>query len=95
MSTNSENDFEWSVKLFGEWGFEVGIASLPLNQEDEWISWHDQNAILYNSYNFGSMIIVRLNRIHDYLPMHSDEGDVIRFRFQPQRKKLVIELVRL
>ena len=94
MSTNSENDFEWSVKLFGEWGFEVGIASLQIKQKNDWICWYDQNAVLYNSYNLGSMITVGSNHTHDDLPMHED-GDIIRFRFQPQTKKLVIDLVRI
>ena len=94
MSTKSENDFKWSVKLVGEYGFEVGIASVQLNQENDWISWCDRNAVLYSSCNCESGITIGKHEIHKDLPEHK-KGDVIRFRFQPQRKKLVIDLVRI
>ena len=48
MSTQSETDFEWSVKLIGDGWFSVGIAS-QLKPENSWIWNYDQNAILYCS----------------------------------------------
>ena len=99
MSTNSETDFEWSVKLIADLGFDVGIAS-KLKRENSYIleknhiSDYDQNAILYCS-NFGpSVILIGSNVIHRNLP-EQKTGDVIKFRFESQRKKLVIDLVRI
>ena len=97
MSTESETDFEWSVKLIGDnskalkW-FEVGIASqLKL---DEYIHNYDEEAILYFYDNDVTGIAIGPDDIHGDLP-ELKTGDVIRFRFQPQRKKLVIHLVRI
>ena len=94
MSTQSETDFEWSVKLIGDCTFYVGIAS-QLKREDSCISHYDQNAILYNSNCYGHPVIrIGSNEIHEDLP-YQRPGDVIQFRFEPQRKKLVIDLVRI
>ena len=94
MSTQSENDFEWSVKLVGDEGFDVGIASVLPNQENGFITHYDQNAILYSSCSGTSVISIDSCDIHGDLPEHGN-GDVIRFRFQPRRKKFVINLVRI
>ena len=106
MSTKSETDFEWSVKLIGH-SFFVGIAS-QLKREDSYVCNYDENAILYCSDNHSSVISIleintkykktfnqkRTKRIHKNLPKQKT-GDVIKFRFEPQRKKLVIDLVRI
>ena len=93
MSTQSETDFEWSVKLIGDHWFYVGIAS-----QLKWINsciWaYDQNTILYCSNNGSPVFQIGSNRIHENLP-EQKTGDVIKFRFEPQRKKLVIDLVRI
>ena len=91
LSTQSETDFEWSVKLFSM-HFDVGIASQlkPGSSIDD----ADQNAILYNS-NSGALIIKSGgNTVHSNLGKQKN-GDVIRFRFKPQTKKLLINLVRI
>ena len=92
MSTHSETDFEWSVKLIGDRVFHVGIAS-QLKRENLWIWSYDQNAILYYSHYGPSSIRIGPNLIHENLP-EQKTGDVCNFRFEHQRKKLVIELVR-
>ena len=91
MSTQSTSDFEWSVKLIcsGTSHFDVGIASI-FRFENAWIQNYDETAILYIS-NLPK-IISRKNTVHSNLPQLTT-GDVVRFRFQPQAKKLVIELV--
>ena len=86
MSTESETDFEWSVKLIGELYFRVGIRD------------YDNNVILYDSNN-GSPVIngyckAESDIIHQNLP-EQKTGDIIQLRFQPQRKKLIIYLVRI
>ena len=93
MSTHSETDFEWSVKLIGDRDFVVGIAS-QLKRESSWILEYDQNAILYCSNGDSSVIFIGSNVIHRNLPQQK-YGDVIKFRFEPQRKKIVIDLVRI
>ena len=93
MSTKSKTDFEWSVKLLGDRYFNVGIAS-QLKRENSQITNYDQNAILYFSDIGSSVIFIGSNVIHENLPEHKT-GDVIKFRFEPQRKKLVIDLVRI
>ena len=92
MSTKSAIGFEWSIKLIGDTDFYVGIAS-RLERDQLLICERDVNAILYHS-NGNSPVIQCGTRV-----MHSDlleqiTGDVIHFKFQPQTKKLVIELVR-
>ena len=93
MSTRSTSDFEWSVKLICSdfYGFYVGIASI-FKLENEYIQEYDETAILY--YSFLSTIKSRKNTIHSNLPKLTT-GDIIRFRFQPQTKNLIIELVRI
>jgi len=85
MSTKSETDFEWSVKLFGGPNFSVGIASQFT--DNDLICFYDQNAIMYSSYN--ADIRVGENPIHSNLMQHQSE-DVIKFRFQPRTKKVLI-----
>ena len=93
MSTESETDFEWSVKIIGDKWFEIGIASEL--KRGEYIHKHDQNAILYFFDNTSiAGIAIGSDDVHENLPEHRT-GDVIRFRFQPQRKKLAIYLVRI
>ena len=93
MSTQSSTDFEWSVKLVSGWNFCVGIAS-QLKRENIFINTNDQNAILYRSYE-GHKPDIKVGSyiIHRDVTKHKT-GDVIRFRFQPQSKKLLIDLVR-
>ena len=94
MSTQSETDFEWSVKLVGYQYFSVGIAS-QLKPEDSYISKYDNNAIVYYSNLLSPIIQVEsIRTIHENLP-EQNTGDVIKFRFETQRKKLVIDLVRI
>ena len=93
MSTQSETDFEWSVKLIGNLYFNVGIAS-NLKKSDSDIWEYDKNAIVYVSKYNSSIIQVGSKQIHQNLP-EQKTGDVIQFRFEPQRKKLVIDLVRI
>ena len=97
FSTQSRTDFEWSVELFSTYGitsFYVGIASQL--DHDSWIVNADQNAILYNTNTSGDKPIIQSggNTIHSNLRKHKT-GDVIRFRFKPQTKKLLINLVRI
>ena len=94
MSTKSPTDFEWSVKIIADGGFCVGIAS-ELQRKDHRvrIDEYDENAILYGGYTGYNMEIVHgFESIHEDLKAH-ESGDIIRFRFQPKRKKLLIELV--
>ena len=86
MSTKSEIGFEWSVKLIGTGSLYVGIAS-----QQNSFGPDDQNAIEYST--FFNDIRVGSNSMHSNLTSHKN-GDVIRFRFQPQSKKLLIDLVR-
>ena len=88
MSTKSDSEFEWSVKLIGIDFFSVGIASKTAYNL---IYSSDQNAIIYSSFN--ADIRVGAKPIYSNLT-EQKSGDVIRFRFQPQRKKLLIDLVR-
>ena len=92
MSTQSEVGFEWTLKLMGgdETSFYVGIASM-LKPEHSRICSYDENSILYCSYN--KDIRLGSNTMHSNLPNHK-YGDVIRFRLQPKRKRLLIDLVR-
>ena len=101
MSTQSKADFEWSVKLTGDgpsYGYvDVGIASQLKWGEllnDVLLFDYDQNAILYYSIKGSSCISIGSNDVHENLPERKI-GDVIRFRFQPRRKKFVIYLVRI
>ena len=104
MSTQSETDFEWSVKLIGTGYFHVGIASQlrraakysrSIHRREVFdISLYDRNAIIYYSNINSPIIRIGLNTIHsDLTPQNF--GDIIRFRFQPKAKKLVIDLVRI
>ena len=93
MSTQSAIGFEWSVKLIGSGTgyFYVGIASL-IKPEESKIYSYDPNSVLYcTSYRD---IRVGSRKLHSNLMEHKD-GDVVRFRFHPQTKKLLIDLVRL
>ena len=94
MSTQSTCGFEWSVKIIsGDIPcFAVGIAS-HLELKNEAIINYDETAILYCCNGDSSWIISRGNTVHSNLPLFKT-GDVIRFRFQPPIKKLIIELVR-
>ena len=98
MSTRSTSGFEWSVKLIssGSSCFEVGIASIF--KLEDFASMHavfnyDETAILYSADGGHTRIFSRKNKVHSNLPQHKT-GDVIRFKFQPLTKKLIIELVR-
>ena len=88
MSTQSETEFEWSVKLIGSPHFDFGIAS----KFGKSGIYDDNNAIFY--WYLESTIGRGDNDIHHNIPKPKD-GDVIRFRFQPQRKMFVIDLVRI
>ena len=94
MSTRSPNDFEWSVKLISGSCFCVGIAS-KLKRKDSLIDEYDSNAILYYcTTRFESEISIGMGTVHSNLKEY-ESGDVIRFRFQPQTKKLLVDLVSL
>ena len=104
MSTQSETDFEWSVKIIDDWSSNgrivVGIGSQFKREESlirKFISLDDQNAILYNTMiNYSSHISIGciVTVEHQNLPERKP-GDVIRCRFKPRRKKFVIHLVRI
>ena len=89
MHTRSDIDFEWSVKLIGAGSFYVGIAT-QLKLQSSVIYQYDQNSILYST-NYKD-IRIGSNTIHPNLTEHKN-GDVIRYRFQPRSKKLLIDLV--
>ena len=91
MSTESVNDFEWSVKIVGTANFHAGIASQFQRKKSD-ICSYDRNAIIYSN----SQSVIKTgesNKIHSNLTKH-ESGDVICFRFLPHIKKLVIYLVR-
>ena len=94
MSTKSDIGFEWSIKLIDTGSFSVGVASM-LKPNDSEIYLYDKNAILYSRYlcRYFNEIRVGSKTMHSNLTSHKN-GDVIRFRFQPQSKKLLIDLVR-
>ena len=89
MSTKSAADFVWCVKLLGSADFNVGITSrytgIPPN-----IFGYDENAVLFSYNNGMPKIIIGSDTIYSNVTV----GDVIRFRFRPEQKKLVINLVR-
>ena len=93
MSTQSATEIEWSVKLMGHSYFFVGIAS-DSKPECSNIPDMDSNAIVYYSNNGSPQIQVGNEVIHSNLSTQNN-GDVIRFRFRPHSKKLVIDAVRL
>ena len=93
MSTQSASGFEWTVKLIGTWHLVVGIAS-KLNEPGTAIYDYDQEAILYYSGNFSPDIRRGSTSIHSSLGT-PQSGDVIRFKFQPNIKKLIIYWVRV
>ena len=97
MSTKSETDFEWSVKIYDYCCFAIGIAS-KLKRANEWIEDYDQNAILLSFDSDSQCILegsIEDQKSHANIKHNPMSGDVIRFRFEPQRKKLVIDLVRV
>ena len=89
MSTSSQVDFKWSVKLIGESSFYVGIATTA-EHKDSSIYEYDENAILYSSH--GDIRVG--SRITQSGLSVQTNGDVIHFEFLSQDKKLLIELVR-
>ena len=88
MSTQSSTNFEWSVKLIGTF-FYVGIAS-QLKPIKDLIFCYDQDSILYSAYY--RRIKMGSNTMHENV---ARTGDIIHFKFEPSRKKLVIDLVRI
>ena len=100
MSTQSLVDFEWSVKLVGGPEFDVGVASQLKRDSSETmiIGDNDENSILYRSEPHTDEelpdICIGSNVIHTVATRHKI-GDIIRFRFQPHAKKLLIDLVRI
>ena len=90
MSTQSAIGFEWSVKLIGHAHFVVGIGS-RLVKSNAYIHATDHNTILYCSNN-GSAAILNRSRIMYPNLQRQETGDVIRFKFQPHIKKLLIQL---
>ena len=88
MSTQSSTNFEWSVQLIGD-GFHVGIAS-QLKPTNEVIHTYDQDSILYSDYH--ETIKMGSSTMHEKV---ARTGDIIHFKFEPSRKKLVIDLVRI
>ena len=94
MSTKSATDFEWSLKLVGTANINVGIASQLIEKKKD-IFDYDQNAILYTTPAASNSNIKSGSKIIHSSLMKYKTGDIIRFRFQPHEKKLVIDLVRL
>ena len=92
MATKSATGFEWSVKLIGDTDFYVGIAR-EFKRDQLLICEMDPKAILYYSNSNSPVIQIGTDVIHSNLTKQTT-GDVIHFRFQPQTKNLVIELVR-
>ena len=70
----------------------IGIASQI--KPGSYIFNTDQNSILFDSNGHSSIIRIG-STIHARLDKKQKTGDVIHFKFQPQTKKLVIELVRV
>ena len=91
MSTQSPTDFEWSVKIINDGDFCVGIASELHRGEECYIDEYDKHAITYWGCDEPG-IFCGAATVHSDLKEH-ESGDVIRFRFQPKRKKLLIYLV--
>ena len=91
MSTGSSTTFEWAVTLSGV-RFFAGIAS-QLRPECGNVYNYDKNAVLYYVDHETSLIRAGSRIIHSNLRKYKC-GDIIRFRFQPQRKKLAIDAVR-
>ena len=95
MSTQSETVFEWSVKLIGTCHVAVGIASklAPFRT----IFRYDQEAIFYYSPDIASEMATDIRRgltsIHSNL-RKPKSGDMVRFKFHPGAKKLIIYWVR-
>ena len=87
MSTQSSTNFEWSVQLIGD-GFYVGIAS-QLKPIKDYIDDYDQDSILYTDED--KTIKMGSSTMHENVA----RGDIIHFKFEPSRKKLVIDLVRI
>jgi len=86
MSTQSSTNFEWTVKLIGRGDFIVGIAS-QLKPTNKFIFGYDQDSILY--FDNWRRIQMGRNKIHENV---FRSGDIIHFKFEPSRKKLVIDL---
>ena len=91
MSTQSSTGFEWSIKVMKDDIF-AGIAS-QFKPEDNHIFSYDPTAITYYAWPNGADLRLGSRVIHKNLP-GSKTGDIIRFQFKPERKKLVIHLVR-
>ena len=91
MSTQSSTGFEWSLKLMEDY-IHAGIAS-QFKPEENWIFNYDPTAITYSAGSYCGNILLGSRVIHEDLPQPKT-GDIIRFQFQPERKKLVIHSVR-
>ena len=92
MSTQSSTNFEWSVKLIDNYHipyFYVGIAS-QLKPKHQFISNYDQDSIIYSDRQ--ETIKMGSSTMHENV---ARTGDIIHFKFEPSRKKLVIDLVRI
>ena len=90
MSTQSETNFEWSIKLIGTGSFRVGITSQLQQRDGKSIVDYDRNAILYSS---SGRIRIGSNQIHSNLPEQKD-GDIVHFKFESQTRKLVMVRIR-
>ena len=91
MSTQSSTGFEWTIKVMGD-DIVAGIAS-QFKPEESNICNYDPTAITYYAWPNGGIIRLGSRVIHENLP-GATTGDIIRFQFQPERKKLVIHSVR-
>ena len=90
MSIQSSTGFEWTIKLMKDY-IHIGIASQF--KPEKLIFNYDPTAISYTAWNNGGNIRLGSRTIHEDLP-GAKTGDIIRFQFQPERKKLVIHSVR-
>ena len=91
MSTQSSTSFEWTIKPMGKL-IMAGIASL-FKPEEIFIHINDPTAITYSAGAKDGQIRLGSRVIHHNVPLRKT-GDIIRFQFQPERKKLVIHSVR-
>ena len=91
MSTGSTTTFEWSVTLSGPC-FNVGIAS-QLTPEETHVSSYDSENVIYYHADTPKSSIRSPSKFYPNLRKYK-AGDIIHFRFDPQRKKLVINAIR-
>ena len=92
MCTQSESVYEWSIKHFGpNERLLLGIASKIEPGEK---CYMDESAILYDTANRRFRSKSKFSNEKQIQRIIFKTGDVIRFKFIPQRKKLIIDMVK-